>query len=154
MAPKRQRGLQSAFGSPLDDSKGIDESSEFLSSCQQIRLDAILIMLRLWQAIESETAKPKTAIAGERKKRLRVLVEKLADWWKSVIGKIPAPYVYAKRLEGHPAIVIGRQGDFISLALALFCEVDQFKKLEIISTVTNVHEDYLAKQKALTKTAQ
>ena len=142
MAPRRQRGLQSAFGSPLDDQKGIDESNEFHSACCQIRQDVIPIMLRLWQAIENETAKPKTA--GERKKRLRVLVEKLADWWISVSGRLPAPYVYAKRLDGHPAMVINRQGDFIALALALFCEIDQFKESEVISTVTNVHEDCLS----------
>jgi hypothetical protein len=78
----------------------------------------------------------------------------LVDWWASVTGKLPAPCVYAKRLTGHPAIVIGRQGDFISLAVALFCEIDQFNESEVISTVTNVHEDYLRRTKAATKTAR
>ncbi len=143
----RQRGLQAAFGSPPDDPKGTDESNEFHLTCWQIRLDAIPIMLRMWQAIERETAKPTSTTAGERKKRLRILVESLMDWWMSSTGKLPAPYVYAKRLDGHRAIVIDRRDDFITLARALFCEIDQFSESEVISAVTNVHEDHLAKRK-------
>jgi len=154
VGPPRQRGLQSAFGSPVDDFKGTDESNEFHLLCRQLRLDAIPLMLTLSRAIDVETAKPKMAKTGERKKRLRILVEALVDWWTSITGKLPAPYVYAKRLEGHPAIVVGRHGDFIALALALFCEIDQFKESEVISTVTNVHEDYLSRTKAPTTTAQ
>ena len=153
VGPPRQRGLQSAFGSPVDDFKGTDESNEFHLLCRQLRLDAIPLMLRLSRAIDAETAKPKATKSGERKKRLRILVEALVDWWTVVTGKLPAPCVYAKRLEGYPAMVIDRQGEFIALARALFCEIDQFKVSEATSTVTNVHEDYLKRAKTATKPA-
>jgi hypothetical protein len=64
----QQRGLRSAFGSPVDDLKGTDESNEFQLLCRQLRLDAIRLMLRLSQAIDAETAKPKATKSGERKK--------------------------------------------------------------------------------------
>jgi len=99
VSPPRLRGLQGMLGSPLDDAKGLSESNEFHAKCLQIKLDIAAIPMSLEQAIEIETGKPKAAKSGERKKRLRILVEILADWWKSVTGESLAPYVHAKRLD-------------------------------------------------------
>jgi hypothetical protein len=120
----------------------------------QIKLDIAAIPMKLKQAIEIETLKPKAAKSGERKKRLRVLVETLADWWKSVTGKSLAPYVHAKRLDHRPAMVIGRSGEFVALAQAVFSELDEFSDSEVISAVTNVYESDLAKRKSKTKAQQ
>jgi hypothetical protein len=79
ISPARQRGLQGAFGSPFDDPKGLDEHNEFSSASMQIKRDMIPIAMRLDRAIENETGKP--FVRGERKKRLRILAEALANWW-------------------------------------------------------------------------
>ena len=94
--PPRQRGLQGLLGSPSDDPKGLDELNEFGSKCSQIKLDVAGVLVALAQAIDLEMKKPKLGHAGERKKRLRTLVEALARWWKSLGGSL-APYVQAKR---------------------------------------------------------
>jgi hypothetical protein len=144
--PPRQRGLQAAFGSPVDDLKGFDELNDLGSKCSQIRMDIVPIMLDLMRAIDDEKAKPKSA--GERKKRLRTLVEALSNWWRSATGKSWAPYVHAKKMgRALPAFVVGRRGDFIELAQALFSSIDEFKESEVISAVTNVHESQLSKTK-------
>jgi hypothetical protein len=145
--PPRHRGLQGAFGSPMDDQKGLDEFNDFGSRCSQISMDIVPIMMALSHAIETEKKKPKPAKAGERKKRLRTLVEELAICWKSVTGKSLAPYVHAKRLDHRPALVIARRGRLVELAQALFSEVDEFTDSEVISAVTNVHENQLLKEK-------
>jgi hypothetical protein len=82
--------------------------------------------------------------AGERRKRLRTLLETLASWWLSGGGRSLAPYVKANRRDGDRAIVHGRSGKFLSLAIALFCSVDAFKRSEVEAAVTNVHEARLA----------
>jgi hypothetical protein len=148
--PARQRGLQAVFGSPLDDTKGFDEFNEFGSRCWQIQMNVAPIAQTLNRLIESEVTKSKPAKSGDRKKRLRTLVEALAVWWRSVSKKSWAPYVHAKRLDHRPALVIGRRGPFIELAQTLFCKIDEFAASEVISAVTNVHEAQLpakAKQK-------
>jgi hypothetical protein len=144
--PLAQRGLRSAFGSPVDDIKGESELNSFSSECQEIRLAIVPHMLRLWRSLDTVDSKSKPPKAGERKKRLRILVECLANWWISEVGRSIGPYVVAKRLDHRPVFTMGRRGDFLSLALALFCEVDQFKESEVIAAVTNVHEDYLTKK--------
>ena len=146
--PQRQRGFQALFGSPVDDTKGLDELNDFGARCSTIRMDIINCMQNLSRTIENENAKPRQTAAGERKKRLRTLVEALADWWESKIGESIAPYVYAKKLgKGIPAFVVGRQGDFIELAQALLSNIDVFKESEVISAVTNVYEDRLPRTK-------
>jgi hypothetical protein len=154
VSPPRLRGLQGMLGSPLDDAKGLNESNEFHAKCWQIKLDIPAIARGLERAIEIETRKPKAAKAGERKKRLRILVETLADWWKSITGKSLAPYVQAKRLDHRPAMVIGRRGEFVVLAQAVFSELDEFSDSEVVAAVTNVHESDLAKRKSKTKAKQ
>lgn len=139
--PARQRGLQAIFGSPVDDHKGIDELNEFAANCWQIKLDLVTVAQKLARAIDLEGAKPSKS--GDRKRRLRHLVETLANWWVAKIRRPLAPYVYAKRGEGEPAFVVGRQGDFIELATTLLCQIDNFKESEVISAVTNVHESRL-----------
>jgi hypothetical protein len=143
--PPRQRGLRAIFGSPLNDHKGFDELNTFAATCWQLKLDLAKVGSELERAISVEEKKPSRA--GERKKRLRTLVEVVADWWESNVGKPLAPYVYAKRLgKGIPAFVVGRQGDFIELAKALFSSIDEFTESEVISAVTNVHESRLKKR--------
>ena len=145
VAPPALRGLQAAFGAPIGDTRGLNESNELHLVCWQTKLDIVSHLLRLCDAIGRENNKPSKT--GERKKRLRTLVERLANWWESM-GKSLAPYVVAKRRDEGPAVVLDRQGDFVSLARALLCEIDNFKATEVVSAITNVHEDRLAKKKA------
>ena len=150
VCPPMQRGLQSAFGSPVDDIKGLHELKPLAARCRQIRLAIAPHLLDLDRAIQLEDSK----LPGDRKERLRILIDFLADWWISKTGKSVAPYVVANRRDGDTAIVHGRRGDFLSLAVALFAEVDHFKELEIISAVTNMHKDRSAEQKIADKSAQ
>jgi hypothetical protein len=143
--PKRQRGFIGLFGSPLDDIKGAEELNEFGSNCWQLQLDLMPIARALDHLITAETMKPRSSERGERKKRLRILVEELVKWWSSATKRSIAPYVWAKRLDHHPAIVVNRSGEFVQLAQALFCEVDEFTPSEVISAITNVHESQAQK---------
>jgi hypothetical protein len=145
VAPPALRGLLAAFGAPTGDTRGLNETNELHLVCWQTKLDVVSLLLRLCEAVERENDKPSKT--GERKKRLRTLVERLANWWEST-GKSLAPYVIAKRRDEGPAVVLGRQGDFVSLARTVLCEIDNFKATEVVSAITNVHEDRLAKQKA------
>ena len=143
--PKRQRGVIGSFGSPLDDIKGTEELNEFGSSCWQLQFDLVPIAQALDHLITAEITRPRSSERGERKKRLRILVEELAKWWSSATKRSISPYVRAKRLEPWPAIVVGRSGVFVELAKALFYEVDEFTPSEVISAVTNVHESQAQK---------
>ena len=143
--PKRQRGVSGLFGSPLDDIKGTEELNEFGSSCWQLQFDLVPIAQALDHLITAEIKKPRSSKRGERKKRLRILVEELAKWWSSATKRSIAPYVRAKRLDPWPAIVVGRSGVFVELAQALFYEVDEFTPSEVISAITNVHESQAQK---------
>jgi len=128
-------------GPPLDDNKGERELNEFASACWQIRMDATPPFMALQSAINTEENKQTNV--GERPKRLRTLVEALADWWQSTGGTL-ALTVDANRRDDGPAVVHGRHGPFLTLAVALFCEVDVFEESEVVSAVTNVHEKRLA----------
>jgi hypothetical protein len=105
-------------------------------------MDVIGSMLALESVVTSESKK--RAGRGERRKRLRTLVDTLASWWLSEGGKSLAPYVKANRRDKDRAIVHGRSGKFLSLAIALFCNLDGFKKSEVEAAVTNVDEAGLA----------
>jgi hypothetical protein len=118
--PRRQRGIAGLLGKPLDDIKGLDELNEFASRCWKIQLDLVPIAQELDDLITAEATKSKLGERGERKKRLRILVEELANWWNSATKRSIAPYVQAKRLDHRPAFVLGRRGDFVEVALALF----------------------------------
>ena len=76
--PRRQRGIAGLLGRPLDDIKGVDELNEFASRCWKTQLDLVPIAQALDELIRTETAKPKPGKSGERKKRLRILIEELA----------------------------------------------------------------------------
>ena len=143
--PKRQRGVSGLFGSPLDDIKGAEELNEFGSNCWQLQFDLVPIAQALEHLIKAEITKPRSSKRGERKKRLRILVEELAKWWSSATKRSIAPYVWAKRLDHAPAIVVGRSGEFVELAQALFYEVDEFTPSEVISAISNVHESQAQK---------
>jgi hypothetical protein len=90
------------------------------------------------------TEENKQSHDGERRKRLRTLVDVLADWWLSVGGSL-APIVDANRREpGVPAVVHRRRGSFLAFATVLLCNVDTFERSEVESAVTNVYENWLA----------
>jgi hypothetical protein len=149
-----RRGLSGVLSPLVIDVKGRQELNAFQSACHCIRFSVISPMLELWKLVEAETAKTAPAKSGERKKRLRTLVEALAQWWIAATGKTVAPCVRAKRLDHRPALVMGRDGPFLSLAVALFSKIDQLNESEVVSAVTNVHEDFLARQKSAATTAQ
>ena len=128
--------LERAVGFSIDDPKGEHESNSFGAMCHQIQLEIVQQVRNLERAIQSEDAKQ----PRDRKKRLRVLIDFLAEWWKSETGQLTAPYVVANRRDGGTAVVHGRQGELLSLAVALFGEVDRFKESEIISAVINLHK--------------
>jgi hypothetical protein len=132
-------------GPPLDDEKGERELNEFASACWKIKMDVGVAGVALESAVETE--EKKSTNAGERRKRLRTLVDALADWWQGTGGSL-APYVQASRRDNDRAVVHGRHGDFLSLAIALFCNVDVFKESEVEAAVTNVHEKRLAQRKS------
>ena len=139
-------GLHKLLEGPrFDDEKGEKEANEFSSLCGSIRLDVTRSMVALESAIASEMRKPATR--GERRKRLRTLVEALAIWWLSGGGRSVAPYVKANRRDGGRAIVHGRFGKFYALAIAVLCNVDVFKSSEVEAAVTNVHEAQLRMKK-------
>jgi|SRR5271166_664426 len=134
-------GLRMLLEGPLDDDKGERDLNEFASFCWQIRMEATPPFMALQSAITKEENKQTNL--GERPKRLRMLVEALADWWQSIGGSL-APTVDANRRDDGPAVVHSRHGPFLTLAVALFCKVDVFKESEVVSAVTNVHEKRLA----------
>ena len=129
-------------GPPLDDAKGDRELNQFAAACWAIGMDVIRSGLSLQSVITDELKKRTNR--GERRKRLRTLVDSLASWWLSEGGKSLAPNVKANRRDDDRAIVHGRYGKFLSLAIALFCGVDEFKRSEVEAAVTNVHEARLA----------
>ena len=125
-------------GPPLDDEKGERERNQFGAATQAIRLEIGGIRQALELAINAEVKKPTKS--GERSKRLRTLVEALASWWSFGGGRSIAPYVKANRRDHGLAVVHGRSGKFLELAVALFCGVDVFKHSEVEAAVTNVYE--------------
>jgi hypothetical protein len=125
-------------GPPLDDHTGERELNQLASACWKIRLDVADAALSLATAVAAEESKQ--SHVGERRKRLRTLVDALADEWQSAGGKL-ALTVDANRRDDGPAIVHGRRGAFLTLALALFCKLDVFKASEVEAAVTNVHEN-------------
>ena len=137
--PVSQTGLHLAVaGSSVDDVLGESEVNDFASICRNIRMEVAPHALALKNAISAETAKQTKS--GERPKRLRTLVEALANWWQSTGGSL-APTVDANRRDDDaPAVVHGRRGRFLQLAVALFCEIDVFAHTEVEGAVTNVHE--------------
>jgi hypothetical protein len=149
VSPDGRDGLLAALeGSPLNDTKGERERNEFASACSMIKSDVVRSFMALHTAIQTEQKKPPNA--GERRKRLRTLVDALADGWQSA-GRKLGPTVVANRRDDGPAIVHGRRGDFLTLAVALFCKVDVFKETEVEAAVTNVHEKRSAATKSGTR---
>jgi len=138
-------------GPPSDDEKGERDLNQFAAACWEIRMDVVRSVQALESVITAEFKK--TAERGERRKRLRTLVDALASWWLSAGGKSVAPYVKANRRDADRAVVHGRSGKFLNLAIALFCDVDAFKSSEVEAAVTNVHEERLAAKNLRRKAA-
>lgn len=140
--PAKRRGLHESLGLVPSVREGKDELRSLSAKCWSAEYQVVRIARRLDQAIKDEENKPK--VLGERKARLRTLVEALADWWISM-GKRVAITVKAKRRDPwrgkkQTAIVYGREGAFIALAQALFSDIDIFEKSEVEAAVTNVNE--------------
>jgi hypothetical protein len=131
-------------GPSMHDEKGEMENNRFGATIEGIRLDIARSRLALQSVIEAEVIKP--GKSGERCKRLRTLIEALASWWLSGGGRSIAPYVRTNRRDDGPAVVRGRSGKFLGLAIALFYGVDVFKVSEIEAAVTNVHEQRLTSE--------
>jgi hypothetical protein len=132
-------------GSSLGDAKGEAEENRFGAIVRGIRLNVVRLKLALESVIDAEVTKPTKS--GERAKRLRVLVEALVNWWLLGGGRSIAPYVRANRRDLAPSVVHGRSGKFLTLAIAVLCGVDVFKRSEVESAVTNVYEARLKKPK-------
>ena len=92
--------LRALQGSPLDDRTGERELNEFASACNMIRMDVALAAQALHSAIEKGEQAQRSP--GERPKRLRTLVDALADWCHSR-GWSLAPTVKSNRRDGAPA---------------------------------------------------
>jgi hypothetical protein len=128
-----------AGGFVSDDEKGKLEMNRFAAACWKIRLQLVPVQQAL-QAVTTVEIE-KAGAKGERRKRLRTLVDGLASWWVSEGRGSIAPYVKANRRDGGAkAVIHGRSGKFLEFALALFCEVDTFKKSEAEAAVINVYK--------------
>jgi hypothetical protein len=136
--PRHTRGLQGAFGIPGDDPKGADELTIFSSRCWATRLEITKIAMDLDTAIRAEKAKP--SARGERKKRLRILTEALAEWFSQVTGKSIAPYVQSRRGKQGRTVVVRRSGSFVEFAKSVLFELDDFNPTEVTSAASNVYE--------------
>src|SRR5262249_35383114 len=132
-------------GPRLDDAKGELESNRFGAIIEGIRLKIVGSRQALQFTIDAE--EKKSGKGGERSKRLRTLVEALATWWFLGGGGSIALYVKPNRRDNPKAVVHGRSGKFLELAVALFCDVDVFKNSEDEAAVTNVYEVQLASNK-------
>jgi hypothetical protein len=136
--PRHARGLAGAFVLPTEDLKGLDEWNDFSTRCWNAKLELTELAMDLEKTLRAENKKP--SAKGERKKRLRVLVEALADWWVKATDKTIAPYVQSKPLGDHRAFVAGRSGRFIEFSLSVLSQLDTFKESEVISTIINVYD--------------
>lgn len=132
-------------GPPLDDEKGEREVNAFASACDSLKAAIVPLAMNLQSTIEAESKRSRTV--GERPKRLRSLSEALASWYLGGGGKSIAPYVKANRRDDGLAVVHGRSGKFLELAVALFCDVDVFKRSEVEAAVSNVHEARLTAER-------
>lgn len=113
--------------------------NRFAAACWESKLDLVPILQALQAAITAETEK--AGAKGERRKRLRTLVDGLASWWVSEGRGSIAPYVKANRRDGGAkAVSHGRSGKFLEFALALFCGVDSFRESEVEAAVINVYK--------------
>ena len=134
--PQHARGLRGVLAIPADDPKGIDELTDFSGGCWTCRLEIAKIAADLNRVIRAEKAKP--SAPGERKKRLRILTEALADWWIATTRKTTSPSVKSKPRDRAPSVVIGRSGPFLEFAKSILFEIDSFNPTEVESAVTNV----------------
>ena len=118
------------------DPKGESEVTEFSVVCSSYRSRAVGVVIDLKDAIKAE--RRKTVGKGERKKRLRILVEELALWWIATTEKPVYPTVKSKRRDGAPSVVIGRAGEFLEFAKDILFELDSFNPSEVELAVGNV----------------
>ena len=138
-ASVKGRGLDLLLTGQVEhqDVGGEHELNQFASSCFKIKLDITNLSNELHSAIRTETNK--RSQSGNKQRRLRTLVEELANWFESR-GLPVAPTVDANRRDGARAVVHGRRGSFLDLARALLCKVDSFRDSKVEAAVTNVHE--------------
>jgi hypothetical protein len=144
IVPRGSRTLAAALGDLPKNLKGLDELNDLTEVCNEILGHVAEANLKLRSALDREKAKP--GRTGERRKRLRSLVETLADWWLSNRGSAPAVIPKSKR-SAKRRVHLGYEGPFLDLARALFCELDEFTDDEVVATVKNVIK-HTAKQSA------
>jgi hypothetical protein len=146
IVPRGSLSLQAALGLVDKDFKGVDEPNELAAVCNEILgIGLAEATYKLQAALDRERAKPRRS--GERKKRLRSLVEALVDWWSEHRGGVPTIIQKSKRVSKR-RIVLGYEGPFLDLARAFFCKLDKFTDSEVVATVINV-----LKQKAKNSTS-
>lgn len=132
IVPLGSRDLKAAFGALAKDLKGLNERNEFTDVCSEILgLDLRNAISKLETALKREAAKPRRT--GERKKRLRSLVEALAAWWTETYGVKPT---ITPKFQGR--VLVGHQGQFLDLARAIFCGLDNFNDSKVVATVQDV----------------
>src|SRR5437660_12632281 len=105
--------------------KGADELNEFGSRCWQLQIDLVPIAQALDHLITAEITRPRSSERGERKKRIRILVEERAKWWSPATKRSISPYVRPQRLQPWPALVVARSGVYVDLAQAPLYGVEE-----------------------------
>jgi hypothetical protein len=129
--------------------KGAAQRNEIVDVCNEILARGLPeSIVKLEASLTREKAKPPRS--GGRKKRLRSLVEALADWWNARYGSFPkitartSKVCDAKSSEKREAEtskkreIVAHEGPFLDLARALFCRVDEFNDTDVVATVQNV----------------
>jgi hypothetical protein len=136
IVPPGSNTLAAALGDIAKDLKGLDEPNEFSGVCSEILARGLAgAIFTLQAALDHEAAKPRRV--GERRKRLRSLVEALAAWWNTSRGEKPAITPELQRTSKR-RVLVGLQGEFLDLARAVFCRLDNFNDSEVTATVQDV----------------
>ena len=137
-----KRGLYDLFGLAPSDPEAKFELGELGLICWHVEIALVGLMKDLHVALKGEFEK--RAMRGERRKRLRTLVDALADWWES-LGKSIAPNIDVVRRgdprtgKKEPAYIYSRSGEFLELAKTVFSEIDVFAPKNVETVVTHAY---------------
>jgi hypothetical protein len=133
-----QRQLGKATKRQLKNAKSaLSQWTQVLKSLERVSTDGRDGLRMLWKATHWTT----TRESGNQTNLLQFAGR---SGWMSPRPSWHFSQPLTRRKISRPIVVHGRHGPFLTLALALFCEVDVFKKSEVESAVTNVHEKRLA----------
>jgi hypothetical protein len=137
--PPEYTSLYAAAGFVPENLRGNEGLNEFALTCQKNARKLVLILLELKDALRAETLRPRRR--GERKKRLRTIVDELASWWRSLGRKVTVRNVTQSRKVGigkRKRDVLGHEGEFLDLSRALLTRLDKFNDSEVVATVKTV----------------